>query len=156
MAAPRLRAKRIYDAAGPDDGLRVLVDRLWPRGVSRGSAALDLWMRQIAPSNELRRWYGHAPERAQEFARRYRVELEARRAELDELRKRARRTPVTLLYAARSFAGSNAEALLAILRQPGPTRTGPRPRGKPRPGPRGPASRGTTRGRAVRRSGRQP
>ncbi|MQA17604.1 MAG: DUF488 family protein, partial [Pseudonocardiaceae bacterium] len=81
------RAKRIYDEAGPDDGYRVLVDHVWPRGVSRDRAKLDEWARELAPSDELRRWFDHDPARFAEFRARYRRELATRSARLDELRR---------------------------------------------------------------------
>ena len=107
--------KRVYEAPARTDGLRVLVDGLWPRGLSRRAVAADLWLREAAPSAALRRWYGHDPRRWKGFAARYRAEL-ARRPEvlrmLDELR---RRSPVTLLFAARDGEHSNAAVLRALL-----------------------------------------
>src|SRR3546814_4876991 len=82
----RLKLKRAYEPAAPDDGVRILIDRLWPRGVSKAGAALDEWMKEIAPSTELRKWFGHDPARWDEFQRRYRAELTAHPAELDRLR----------------------------------------------------------------------
>jgi uncharacterized protein YeaO (DUF488 family) len=110
-----IQAKRIYDAATPDDGYRVLIDGIWPRGVSRERAAVDEWARELAPSTELRRWYGHEPDRFEEFARRYRLELGAQRARLDELRGRGGTGTVTLLFAARDAEHSNATVLLDVL-----------------------------------------
>ena len=75
---PRILLKRVYDPAGPEDGSRVLVDRVWPRGVSREALAAELWLREAAPSTELRRWFNHDPERWVEFQRRYRAELDDR------------------------------------------------------------------------------
>src|SRR5438477_10901178 len=96
-----IRAKRIYDDAEPADGHRVLVDHIWPRGVSRERARLDEWAKELAPSDGLRKWFDHEPDRFSEFRRRYREELEHERPELDALRRRAEQTPVTILYAAR-------------------------------------------------------
>lgn len=94
--------KRIYDPAAPSDGFRVLVDRLWPRGVSHERAALDLWLKEVAPSPELRVWYGHRDERYAEFTRRYRAELETNPA-LDQLRGVvAAHSLTTLLYGSKS------------------------------------------------------
>ncbi|HEX5505385.1 MAG TPA: DUF488 family protein [Thermomicrobiales bacterium] len=108
-----VRLKRIYEPVAPDDGRRVLVERLWPRGVSKEEAHLDAWLREIGPSAELRRWYGHDPARWEEFARRYREELAApeRAALLDDLVHRAADGPLTLLCAARDVPHSNAEVV---------------------------------------------
>jgi uncharacterized protein YeaO (DUF488 family) len=111
-----IRSKRVYDPPSPDDGYRVLVDGLWPRGLSRERAALDVWAHELAPSDELRRWYGHDLERFDEFARRYRTELEGHRDRLTELRARARSGRVTLVFAARDAAHSNATVLVDVLR----------------------------------------
>jgi uncharacterized protein YeaO (DUF488 family) len=112
-----IRLKRVYDDPGRGDGHRVLVDRLWPRALSRERARVDEWARDLAPSNELRRWYGHRPERFAEFRRRYLQELGERRAELAELRRRARRGRVTVLFAARDAERSNAAVLAEALRR---------------------------------------
>jgi uncharacterized protein YeaO (DUF488 family) len=108
--------KRIYEAPAPEDGYRVLVDRLWPRGVSRGAARVDEWARELAPSDELRRWFGHDPARFDEFSRRYREELRAHAEKLEELRRRAREGPVTIVFAARDAEHSNAAVLADFLR----------------------------------------
>lgn len=113
--------KRVYDPASQEDGYRVLVDRLWPRGLSREDAAVDEWAKALAPSNGLRKWYGHAPERWEEFRRRYREELatEEARAELDRLRAVAREQTVTLLFAARDESRNNAAVLRQVLEETG-------------------------------------
>lgn len=111
------RTKRIYEPPGPDDGYRVLVDHIWPRGISTEHAKLDAWVRELAPSDELRRWYDHDPERFGEFARRYRVELGAQRPLLTDLRRRARSGTVTLVFAARDAEHSNAAVLGDVLRR---------------------------------------
>ena len=113
--------KRIYEPVGERDGYRVLIDRLWPRGVSKTAAHLDEWAKAIAPSNELRHWYDHDPAKWEEFQRRYRQELDNAEAQavLDALAKRARRGRVTLLYGAKSGEISNAEALVRILEHVG-------------------------------------
>lgn len=95
--------------------MRVLVDRLWPRGLSKDAARVDLWLKDIAPSDALRKWYGHDPARWDEFRRRYFAELEAHRERLEELKERARRGRVTLLFGARDEARNNAVALRQYL-----------------------------------------
>lgn len=119
MARTDIKVRRVQEPPEPDDGARVLVDRLWPRGLSRDRAALDEWCKQVAPSSELRRWYGHDPERWDEFGRRYREELgRPEQAEaLDHLRALARRGPLTLLTASRRADISNAAVLAALLRE---------------------------------------
>ncbi len=126
--AIKIRQKRIYDPPSPDDGFRVLVDGLWPRGITRERAAIDVWARELAPSAELRRWYGHMPERFGEFDRRYRAELEARRDRLAELRRMARSGRVTILFGARDAEHSNATVITDVLRHglDGPKTTGSR------------------------------
>ena len=114
---PDVRVRRAYDAPEPDDGTRVLVDRLWPRGLTKNRADLDEWCKQIAPSAALRRWYGHDPDRFTEFARRYRLELDdPERAEhLQHLRELARRQTLTLLTATRHVDTSEAAVLANLL-----------------------------------------
>ena len=110
-----IRVKRIYEPPEPVDGVRLLVDRLWPRGVSRESASLDAWMREVAPSSELRRWFGHDASRWQEFKRRYAVELGTRQDLVAEILSLARDRPVTLLYSARDPDHNQAVALAEYL-----------------------------------------
>src|SRR3954447_11575322 len=110
-----VRIKRVYEPASPEDGYRLLIDHIWPRGISRDRAALDGWARELAPSDELRRWYGHVPDRFDEFARRYRRELAVRRDELAALRELARAGTLTLVFAARDTAHSNAAVLADVL-----------------------------------------
>lgn len=111
--------KRAYEEPGPSDGVRILVDGLWPRGLSREAARIDLWLRDIAPSAELRRWYGHRDERWAEFRERYFRELDGNEEAVGELRKAAGRGKATLVYATRHTEHSNAKALLEYLqRQP--------------------------------------
>jgi uncharacterized protein YeaO (DUF488 family) len=107
--------KRVYEPPAAADGTRVLVDRLWPRGLSKDKAGIDHWLREVAPSNELRRWFGHDPARWQEFCRRYAAELDARPETLDELATICRAGPVTLLFAAHDAEHNNAVALAAML-----------------------------------------
>lgn len=109
----------MHEPAAEADGYRVLAERLWPRGVSKARAKLDTWEKAIAPSADLRRWYGHDPEKWIEFQARYERELAAPAAQatLDELAERARHGPVTLVYASRSGEISNTAVLLRLLRE---------------------------------------
>jgi uncharacterized protein YeaO (DUF488 family) len=118
-----IRRKRVYEPPAPEDGFRVLIDGLWPRGVSHERAAIALWARELAPSDELRRWYGHQQERFEEFGRLYRDELDGRRELLTDLRRRARSGTVTLVFAARDAEHSNAAVLEDVLRHGLPSRT---------------------------------
>jgi uncharacterized protein YeaO (DUF488 family) len=106
--------KRVYEAPGPTDGKRILIDRLWPRGVTKGEASVDLWFKNVAPSTELRKWFGHEPEKWPEFQRRYRAELKGS-PELVELKKLARKGKVTLVYAAKDETHNNAVVLRDII-----------------------------------------
>ncbi len=110
-----VRTKRIYEPAEPDDGYRVLIDRLWPRGVTKQDAHIDQWARELAPSHELRRWFGHDPQRFEQFARRYREELVAHADALDTLRERADAGTLTIVFGARDPEHSNAAVLAALL-----------------------------------------
>lgn len=110
-----IRLKRVYEPAVPADGRRVLVDRLWPRGLKKADAAIDRWMKEVAPSTGLRKWFGHAPERWPEFRRRYTEELRGKKALLEELQGLAREGPVTLLYAAHDSEHNDAVALREVL-----------------------------------------
>jgi uncharacterized protein YeaO (DUF488 family) len=113
-----VRARRVYEEPEPADGRRVLVDRLWPRGLSREKASLDEWLKAVAPSDELRRWYGHDPEKFTEFEQRYKAELrEPEPAEaLRQLTDEVRAGPVTLLTATRDVDRSQAQVLVWLLR----------------------------------------
>jgi uncharacterized protein YeaO (DUF488 family) len=111
---PRIALKRIYEPPSPTDGRRILVDRLWPRGVSKAKAHIDVWMKDVAPSTELRRWFDHRPERWPEFRRRYVDELKSN-PELRTLRDMAAAEPVTLLYAARDTTHNEAVVLAEQL-----------------------------------------
>jgi uncharacterized protein YeaO (DUF488 family) len=115
--AGTVRAARVYDPPGPGDGTRVLVDRLWPRGLSKTAAAFDEWLPAVAPTTELRRWYSHDPARFDEFATRYRAELAQPEpaAALTSLRALRRRGPVTLLTATKALDRSHAAVLAAVL-----------------------------------------
>jgi uncharacterized protein YeaO (DUF488 family) len=119
-----IRIKRIYEPAGPSDGFRVLVDRLWPRGVSKDKARIDLWLRDVAPSPALRVWFGHDPERWTEFRARYHAELRRNSTALAPLVERAKKGRLTLLYSARDERFNQAVALKVYLdKQPRPRRS---------------------------------
>ena len=109
--------KRAYEPVEKADGYRVLIDGLWPRGLSREQVGIDEWARDVAPSVALRRWYGHEPQRFDEFRRLYVEELAGKRDSLAKLRRRARRGRVTLVFAARDGEHSNAEVLASVLRR---------------------------------------
>ena len=117
QAAAKLdvRLKRAYLPPSSEDGVRVLVDRLWPRGVRKLDAAIDRWLKELAPSTELRRWFGHDPCRWEEFRRRYRAELSRNTALLNELRAVAREGRLTLVYAARDELHNEAVMLRDVL-----------------------------------------
>lgn len=112
-----LEIKRVYLAPGPDDGYRVLVDRIWPRGVSRDAAGIDEWAKEIAPSTAPRQWFNHDPARWSAFKTRYRAELATPEAaaKLADLRQRARKAKMTLVFAARDEVHCNAAALRTFL-----------------------------------------
>ena len=110
-----VRTKRVYEPASADDGYRVLVDRVWPRGVSKEDAAVDEWARELAPSTDLRKWFAHKPERFDQFRRRYRDELNAREDEIEALRTRGRKETVTLLFGARDVEHNNAVVLAELV-----------------------------------------
>jgi len=114
-----IRLKRVYDSPSPEDGVRVLVERLWPRGLTREAASIDLWLKAVAPSAELRKWYGHDTDRWEEFQRRYRAELEGQPEAIDELLALARRGPVTLVFAKKDVERSSAMALKRYLEEVG-------------------------------------
>lgn len=110
-----IRIKRIYAAAEDSDGIRILVDRLWPRGISRERAALTCWAKELAPSTELRKWFGHDPKKWPEFQRRYRKELQATKDWLTEIRALSGKDRVTLLFAARDEEHNEAVILRDLL-----------------------------------------
>ncbi|MFA9460346.1 DUF488 domain-containing protein [Thiohalorhabdus methylotrophus] len=111
------RLKRIYETAEPGDGQRILVERIWPRGMRKDEARLDDWLKEIAPSPELRKWFGHDPEKWPEFKRRYRKELAGRPGLLSDLRERAHSGPVTLLFATKDTTHNSAVALREVLEE---------------------------------------
>ncbi len=114
-ARPHIRLKRVYAPAAAEDGVRVLVDRLWPRGLRKSDAAIDRWLKELAPSTDLRRWFGHEPRRWDEFRKRYRREISGRARVLDEVCALARRGPVTFLFAARDEAHNEAVVLRDLV-----------------------------------------
>lgn len=113
----KILVKRIYEPAAESDGFRVLVDRLWPRGMSKARAALDLWLPDLGPSTVLRKWFNHDPARWKEFCVRYRAELRDRKRFLDVIRQRAQEGPVTLLYSARDEQWNQAVVLQRVVKQ---------------------------------------
>jgi uncharacterized protein YeaO (DUF488 family) len=115
-----VRVKRAYEPALASDGYRVLIDRLWPRGVSREKAHLDEWARELAPSAALRTWFGHDPARFAQFRLRYAEELAEQESKLGELRRRARTGTLTLVYGARDTEHNDAVVLAEILRREPP------------------------------------
>ena len=112
-----VKVKRVYEPATADDGMRVLVDRLWPRGISKDKAKIALWLKEIAPSNALRKWYGHDPAKWTEFRRRYAAELKDNPEPIQELRTLAQAKTVTLLFSSKELELNNAVALKEMLRK---------------------------------------
>ncbi len=115
ISANRIKIKRVYERRSPEDGTRILIDRLWPRGLKKEKAAIDHWFKEISPSTELRQWFAHDPARWNEFKRRYAAELKSHTEQLEEIRKLARHGPITLLYAARDEAHNDAVVLRDML-----------------------------------------
>lgn len=118
ISATHVRLKRAYEAPAESDGTRILVDRLWPRGVTKVDAAIDHWAKDIAPSTKLRKWFGHDPDRWQEFCDRYGVEVNAHPEQLDKLRELARKGTITLVYSAQDQVHNDAVALREMLLAP--------------------------------------
>ena len=110
-----LKLKRAYEPPSPDDGERILVERLWPRGLTKAKAKIDHWMKEISPSPELRKWYSHDVAKWGEFQKRYRQELKGHKEEVAELRKKAKVGVVTLVYAAKDEEHNSAQVLKAYL-----------------------------------------
>jgi uncharacterized protein YeaO (DUF488 family) len=111
-----LQLKRVYEPAARTDGHRILVDRLWPRGLTKEKAAVDEWMKEIAPSTELRRWFAHDPDKWPEFQKRYKQELRGHADLIREIARQASRGRVTLVYGARDEAHNEAVVLAAVIR----------------------------------------
>jgi uncharacterized protein YeaO (DUF488 family) len=111
----KIQVKRVYEQPEKEDGIRILVDRLWPRGLTKERAAVDLWLKEIAPSTELRKWFGHDPKKAKEFEQRYRRELRGHGEQLDLIREKARRGTVTLIYSTRDTEHNNAVFLKRLI-----------------------------------------
>jgi uncharacterized protein YeaO (DUF488 family) len=118
MASEMVRLRRVYEDPSPDDGTRVLVDRIWPRGLRKDSAHFDEWLKHVAPSKDLRAWYGHEPEKFTEFRHRYLAELrDPEQSEaMEQLKEIRRRGPVTVLTATKDIEHSHAAVLAALLR----------------------------------------
>ena len=115
MSEERVKIKRAYESPASDDGTRVLVDRLWPRGLKKTDVAIDHWAKELAPSTELRKWFAHDPARWEEFRRRYSEEIREHREEFNRLRDLARKGPLTLVYAAHDQNYNDAVVLREIL-----------------------------------------
>jgi uncharacterized protein YeaO (DUF488 family) len=107
----KIQIKRVYEKPDPKDGFRILVDRLWPRGLTKEKAAVDLWLKDVAPSTELRKWFGHDPEKWKEFQKKYLKELKENKEAVDTLKEHLKKGTVTLLYAAKDEAHNEAEVL---------------------------------------------
>ncbi len=122
-----IRTKRVYESPSPDDGRRILIDRLWPRGLTKEAARLDEWRRDLAPSPELRTWYGHEIPKFPRFRERYRAELALQRSSLEAVAEAARRGTVTLVYASKDSEHCNAAVVRELLEEMVGT-------GRPRPG----------------------
>lgn len=115
IAADHVKLKRAYEPPAVDDGARILIDRLWPRGVKKANAAIDEWMREIAPSTELRKWFGHDPKRWPEFQHRYESEIRQHPEQFERLRALARQGRITLVFSARDQAHNDAVVLKDLL-----------------------------------------
>jgi uncharacterized protein YeaO (DUF488 family) len=112
-----IKLKRIYDPVSPDDGKRILIDRLWPRGIKKEDARIDEWLRDIAPSAQLRKWFSHEPSKWAEFKKRYREELKDKRELIDRLRSEAENGTLTLLYSAKDREHNNAIVLKEVIEE---------------------------------------
>lgn len=117
ISLPMIKIKRVYKKPEKDDGQRILVDRLWPRGISKNQAKIDIWLKEIGPSNNLRKWFGHDPKRWAEFQKRYRAELHKKTDLLDEIVKQSKKGLVTLVYGAKDETHNQAVVLKDYLEQ---------------------------------------
>jgi len=115
IAADHIKLKRAYEPPAANDGMRILIDRLWPRGLKKANAAIDEWMKEIAPSTELRKWFAHDPKRWPEFQRRYESEIRRHPEQFERLRALSRHGPVTLVFSARDEAHNDAVVLKDLL-----------------------------------------
>jgi uncharacterized protein YeaO (DUF488 family) len=115
ISAKNIKLKRAYEKTAAEDGTRILVDRLWPRGLTKDKAAIDHWFKEIAPSTTLRKWFAHDPDRWNDFRRRYIEELKRNALQLEEIRKLVRHSPITLVYAAHDELHNDAVVLRDIL-----------------------------------------
>ena len=111
----KIRTKRVYQEPSDSDGRRILIDRLWPRGLTKEKAAIDLWLKEVSPSKELREWFGHDPEKWAEFKRRYFAELDGNEEAVVQLRAELKKGKATIVYGAKDEEHSNARALLEYL-----------------------------------------
>ncbi len=111
-----IRIKRVYEQPDPADGMRILVDRLWPRGMTKEKAGVDLWLKNIAPSTELRKWFGHEPAKWEEFKQRYREELRENKEQVSLLKEQLKKGPVTLLYGAKDEVHNEALVLKELFK----------------------------------------
>ena len=112
-----VKIKRVYDQVSPSDGKRILVDRLWPRGIKKEAAAIDEWLKDIAPSTELRKWYSHDPVKWGEFKKRYKIELKDKIGIIDRLRQESKKRTITLLFSSKATELNNATALKEFIEQ---------------------------------------
>jgi len=112
-----MKIKRVYEKPEKDDGYRILVDRLWPRGISKASAEIDEWIKEIAPSTELRKWFNHETEKFSEFKKRYKEELKTHVAELKKIHEISQKKKITLLYSAKDTQYNQAVVLLEVLQK---------------------------------------
>lgn len=112
-----IKIKRIYEEASPDDGYRILVDRLWPRGIKKEEAAIEEWKKELAPSSELRKWFNHQPELFPEFTKRYKAELKKQTETLHRLKKLSDKQNITLLYSAKDELHNQAQVILKALQE---------------------------------------
>jgi uncharacterized protein YeaO (DUF488 family) len=111
----KIKLKRVYEKPGKEDGVRILVDRLWPRGLTKEKAGVDLWLKEVAPSTELRKWFGHDPAKWKEFQKRYRKELENNKEQVAVLKEQVKKRVVTLVYGAKDEEHNEALVLKELL-----------------------------------------
>lgn len=111
----KIKIKRVYEKSGKEDGVRILVDRLWPRGLTKEKAGIDVWLKEIAPSTELRKWFGHDPDKWKEFQKRYRQELRNNKGQVAVLKEHVKKRVVTLVYGAKDEEHNEALVLKELL-----------------------------------------